>query len=144
MRFPLQAVVSLGQIYGDVLYFATCMFDPTIILIVGSTSNVTPVFRVSNAVGVVGVTGKLFDIGRRHGSRHNTTHISSEGLRNLRRLELGRVAELADDFDYRALPALGCHTGSGEEVHPLFLVQRSNDHLKLGICKYTGERGKRG
>jgi cholestenol delta-isomerase len=27
MRFPLQAVVSLGQIYGDVLYYATCMFD---------------------------------------------------------------------------------------------------------------------
>lgn len=27
MRFPLQAVVSLGQIYGDVLYFATSMFD---------------------------------------------------------------------------------------------------------------------
>ena len=27
MRFPLQAVVSLGQIYGDVLYYATCMFE---------------------------------------------------------------------------------------------------------------------
>jgi cholestenol Delta-isomerase len=27
MRFPLQAAVSLGQIYGDVLYYATCMFD---------------------------------------------------------------------------------------------------------------------
>jgi hypothetical protein len=27
MRFPLQAVVSLGQIYGDVLYYATSMFD---------------------------------------------------------------------------------------------------------------------
>jgi len=26
-RYPLQAVVSLGQIYGDVLYYATCMFD---------------------------------------------------------------------------------------------------------------------
>ena len=27
LRFPLQAVVSLGQIYGDVLYYATCMFE---------------------------------------------------------------------------------------------------------------------
>lgn len=27
MRHPLQALVSLGQIYGDVLYFATSMFD---------------------------------------------------------------------------------------------------------------------
>jgi cholestenol delta-isomerase len=27
LRYPLQAVVSLGQIYGDVLYYATCMFD---------------------------------------------------------------------------------------------------------------------
>lgn len=27
LRYPLQAVVSLGQIYGDVLYYATCLFD---------------------------------------------------------------------------------------------------------------------
>lgn len=27
LRYPLQAVVSLGQIYGDVLYYATSMFD---------------------------------------------------------------------------------------------------------------------
>lgn len=27
LRYPLQAIVSLGQIYGDVLYYATCMFD---------------------------------------------------------------------------------------------------------------------
>jgi len=27
LRHPLQAVVSLGQIYGDVLYYATSMFD---------------------------------------------------------------------------------------------------------------------
>ncbi|EXJ91071.1 hypothetical protein A1O1_04178 [Capronia coronata CBS 617.96] len=27
LRYPLQAVVSLGQMYGDVLYYATCMFD---------------------------------------------------------------------------------------------------------------------
>jgi cholestenol delta-isomerase len=27
MRFPIQAVVSLGHIYGDVLYFATSIFD---------------------------------------------------------------------------------------------------------------------
>ena len=26
-RHPLQAVVSLGQLYGDVLYYATSMFD---------------------------------------------------------------------------------------------------------------------
>ena len=26
-RFPIQAIVSLGQIYGDVLYYATSMFD---------------------------------------------------------------------------------------------------------------------
>ncbi|OQV06014.1 hypothetical protein CLAIMM_10657 [Cladophialophora immunda] len=26
-RYPLQAIVSLGQIYGDVLYYATSMFD---------------------------------------------------------------------------------------------------------------------
>lgn len=26
-RHPLQSVVSLGQLYGDVLYYATCMFD---------------------------------------------------------------------------------------------------------------------
>jgi cholestenol delta-isomerase len=26
-RYPLQAVVSLGQLYGDVLYYATSMFD---------------------------------------------------------------------------------------------------------------------
>jgi EXPERA (EXPanded EBP superfamily) len=27
LRYPLQAAVSLGQIYGDVLYYATSMFD---------------------------------------------------------------------------------------------------------------------
>ncbi|EXJ66274.1 cholestenol delta-isomerase [Cladophialophora psammophila CBS 110553] len=27
LRYPLQATVSLGQIYGDVLYYATSMFD---------------------------------------------------------------------------------------------------------------------
>ncbi|EFQ33940.1 emopamil binding protein [Colletotrichum graminicola] len=27
LRHPLQLVVSLGQLYGDVLYFATCSFD---------------------------------------------------------------------------------------------------------------------
>ena len=27
LRFPLQAVVSVGQLYGDVLYYATSMFD---------------------------------------------------------------------------------------------------------------------
>jgi len=27
LRYPLQAVVSLGQIYGDVLYYATSLFD---------------------------------------------------------------------------------------------------------------------
>lgn len=26
-RHPLQAIVSLGQLYGDVLYYATCTFD---------------------------------------------------------------------------------------------------------------------
>ncbi|KAJ5934720.1 hypothetical protein N7466_004267 [Penicillium verhagenii] len=27
LRYPLQAIVSLGQLYGDILYYATCMFD---------------------------------------------------------------------------------------------------------------------
>ncbi|KAF2087060.1 Emopamil-binding protein [Saccharata proteae CBS 121410] len=27
MRYPLQAIVSLGQLYGDVLYYATSLFD---------------------------------------------------------------------------------------------------------------------
>ncbi|KIW43714.1 uncharacterized protein PV06_04787 [Exophiala oligosperma] len=27
MRYPLQAIVSLGQVYGDVLYYATSLFD---------------------------------------------------------------------------------------------------------------------
>lgn len=27
LRYPLQAIVSLGQLYGDVLYYATSMFD---------------------------------------------------------------------------------------------------------------------
>src|ERR1700761_6376861 len=27
LRHPLQIIVSLGQIYGDVLYYATSMFD---------------------------------------------------------------------------------------------------------------------
>jgi len=27
LRYPLQTVVSLGQLYGDVLYYATSMFD---------------------------------------------------------------------------------------------------------------------
>jgi cholestenol Delta-isomerase len=27
LRFPMQAIVSLGQLYGDVLYYATSMFD---------------------------------------------------------------------------------------------------------------------
>lgn len=27
LRYPLQALVSLGQIYGDILYYATSMFD---------------------------------------------------------------------------------------------------------------------
>ncbi|TQN70203.1 3-beta-hydroxysteroid-Delta(8),Delta(7)-isomerase [Colletotrichum shisoi] len=27
LRHPLQLIISLGQLYGDVLYFATCSFD---------------------------------------------------------------------------------------------------------------------
>lgn len=27
LRYPLQAIVSLGQLYGDVLYYATALFD---------------------------------------------------------------------------------------------------------------------
>lgn len=27
LRHPLQTIVSLGQLYGDVLYYATSMFD---------------------------------------------------------------------------------------------------------------------
>jgi cholestenol Delta-isomerase len=27
LRYPLQLIVSLGQIYGDLLYYATAMFD---------------------------------------------------------------------------------------------------------------------
>ncbi|KAF2749403.1 EBDP4, emopamil-binding protein [Sporormia fimetaria CBS 119925] len=27
LRYPFQGIVSLGQLYGDVLYYATCMFD---------------------------------------------------------------------------------------------------------------------
>lgn len=27
LRMPLQAIVSVGQIYGDILYYATSMFD---------------------------------------------------------------------------------------------------------------------
>ncbi|KAK1624369.1 emopamil binding protein [Colletotrichum phormii] len=27
LRHPLQIIISLGQLYGDVLYFATCSFD---------------------------------------------------------------------------------------------------------------------
>ena len=27
LRHPLQALVSLGQIYGDILYYATSMYD---------------------------------------------------------------------------------------------------------------------
>lgn len=27
LRYPLQAIVSSGQIYGDILYYATSMFD---------------------------------------------------------------------------------------------------------------------
>ena len=27
LRHPLQIIVSLGQLYGDVLYYATSMFD---------------------------------------------------------------------------------------------------------------------
>ena len=73
----------------------------------------------------------------------DTSHISAKGLRDLRRLELGGITELADDFDDRALAALGRDAGSGEEVHALFLVQRPNDHLKLGIREHTGERGER-
>lgn len=27
LRYPLQLIVSVGQIYGDLLYFATSLFD---------------------------------------------------------------------------------------------------------------------
>ncbi|WYZ44859.1 hypothetical protein EsH8_VIII_000175 [Colletotrichum jinshuiense] len=27
LRYPLQLIISLGQLYGDVLYYATCTFD---------------------------------------------------------------------------------------------------------------------
>lgn len=27
LRHPLQSVISLGQLYGDVLYYGTCMFE---------------------------------------------------------------------------------------------------------------------
>ncbi|KAJ2900242.1 emopamil binding protein [Zalerion maritima] len=30
MRHPLQTIVSLGQIYGDVLYYLTCWFDHSV------------------------------------------------------------------------------------------------------------------
>src|SRR5271170_199007 len=27
LRYPIQAIVSIGQIYGDILYYATSLFD---------------------------------------------------------------------------------------------------------------------
>ena len=27
LRHPLQIIISLGQLYGDILYYATCTFD---------------------------------------------------------------------------------------------------------------------
>ncbi|KDN62987.1 putative emopamil binding protein [Colletotrichum sublineola] len=34
LRHPLQLVISLGQLYGDVLYFATCSFEELVAKIV--------------------------------------------------------------------------------------------------------------
>jgi len=36
MRYALQSIVSLGQLYGDVLYYATCSFDKFVVGVVYS------------------------------------------------------------------------------------------------------------
>lgn len=36
MRYPVQSIVSLGQLYGDVLYYATCSFDKLVVGVVYS------------------------------------------------------------------------------------------------------------
>ncbi len=108
----------------------------------GSTSSVTPVFRVSNGVGVVGVTGKDCRglIADAAGAAAAAAVAVAEGLRNLRRVELGRVTEFADDLDGRLLAALGGHARSGEEVDALALVEGADDELELRIGEDAGER----
>ena len=101
--------------------------------------------RVSNAVGVVGVTGKELaaatEATPRTADRRGAG--AAEVLRNLRRIEFGRVTELADDLDHGALAALGRDARGGEEIDALFLVQRANDDLELRIGEDAG-RARRG
>ena len=59
--------------------------------------------------------------------------VSAKVLRNLWRVELCRIAELADDFNDGSLAALGRHARRGEQVHTLFLIDRPHHNLELRI-----------
>src|SRR5205823_11945372 len=68
-----------------------------------------------------------------------TNVASASRLRNLWRLELRWVTELAHNLDHRALPALGRHTGRRDQIDALLLVHSANDKLKLRICENTAQ-----
>ena len=100
--------------------------------------------RVSNAVGVVGVTGNelwLPDPTAPHRDAATTVvALVAEVLRNLRRVEFGRITEFANDFDDCTLAALGRDARCGEQIDALLLVQRANDDLELRISEDARER----
>src|SRR5205823_6869382 len=67
------------------------------------------------------------------GGAATSAAVAAEVLRNLWRIKLGRIAELADDLDDSALAALGRHARCGEQVHTFFLVDRPHHDLELRI-----------
>lgn len=62
-RYPLQAVISVGQLYGDVLYYATSAFDHLILGVSYSRPEAVyfwGYFVFLNAFWIVIPLGKLF------------------------------------------------------------------------------------
>src|SRR5262249_21710143 len=49
------------------------------------------------------------------------------------------ISKFSDNLDDRALTALSCHTGRREKIDSLFLVERANHDLKLGIGENPGQ-----
>ena len=82
-----------------------------------------------------------FETGRRgrsngHGTRPARLAIgAADGVRNLWRIELGRITEFAHDLDHGALAALGRDARRGEKIDALLLIQSPHHHLELRVGK---------
>src|SRR5207249_7562381 len=90
-----------------------------------------------------GVTGFEIRRGRRPDNRQRdcrrsrTAAATALNVRNLRLGELSWVTKFPDNFDHRALAALGGDLRRGKMIDPFLLIQCPNDNLELRIGEDT-------